>query len=103
MKLYATITSERASKGQGGKTLDIVIRNEKEVAAIAIQVDTDIMGRVRASVFYDMRYSHPVLVASNFLEEKGEKQKGNGWCEFCKMDTDMENPGVCMVCGNRKI
>ena len=34
MKLYATVTSERASKGQGGEYLDIGIMNEyKEVVA----------------------------------------------------------------------
>ena len=30
MKLYATTISERASKGQGGKWLDIEIRNEQK-------------------------------------------------------------------------
>lgn len=31
MKLYATITSERASKGQGGNEyLKIIVRNEKQ-------------------------------------------------------------------------
>ena len=30
MKLYATVTSERATKGQGGKQLDIEIQNEQQ-------------------------------------------------------------------------
>lgn len=30
MKLYATTTSERASKGQGGNSLEIIITNEEK-------------------------------------------------------------------------
>ena len=38
MKLYATVTSERASKGQGGKYLDIDIRDSKRNLIFQIKV-----------------------------------------------------------------
>lgn len=38
MKLYATVTSERASKGQGGGYLDILIQDENKNPMATIQV-----------------------------------------------------------------
>lgn len=38
MKLYATTTSERASKGQGGEWLDINIKDERKVTFAIIKV-----------------------------------------------------------------
>ena len=38
MKLYATTTSERASKGQGGRHLDIEIMGENKVVIARIKV-----------------------------------------------------------------
>lgn len=38
MKLYATVTSERASKGQGGEYLDIEIKNELQIVFASIKV-----------------------------------------------------------------
>lgn len=64
MKLYATITSERASKGQGGKELDIEILNEKREVIASIKIDTDIQGKARMGVFYEEEKSHTPLVAT---------------------------------------
>ena len=41
MKLYATVTSERASKGQGGKYLAIVILDEKKENKARFDVTND--------------------------------------------------------------
>lgn len=39
MKLYATVTSERATKGQGGKELTIQIKNEREEIICTLSVE----------------------------------------------------------------
>ena len=48
MKLYATITSERASKGQGGKELDIDIMRElgEVMGHIRVEIDKDAIGDI---------------------------------------------------------
>lgn len=38
MKLYATVTSERATKGQGGEYLDIELKNELKICFASIKV-----------------------------------------------------------------
>lgn len=38
MKLYASVTSERATKGQGGKYLDIEIMGDNKMAIARIKV-----------------------------------------------------------------
>jgi hypothetical protein len=95
MKLYATTTSERATKGQGGQTLDIIIYNEEKKPSIAIRVITLLGGKVYASINTDMRYglikSHEV----GFLEEetKGNKQKGEN-CYNCG-NSLKDHPSIC--------
>lgn len=46
MNLYATVTSERASKGQGGQYLDIVVQdsNKEILARLFIESYTDSVG-----------------------------------------------------------
>ena len=83
MKLYATTTSERASKGQGGKNLHIVVRNEKQEPCIALEVIVDATGRVQANMFTDITRA-TVKSQGTFLEDtKGEKKKGEDWCNEC--------------------
>lgn len=70
MKLYATTTSERASKGQGGKWLDIEIRNEQKrlLAMITIrskEPQSAVIGIVNAPD-----------VKIDTMIEKGKSQKG---------------------------
>ena len=68
MKLYATVTSERASEGQGGnKYLDIIITGDKkrEVAQFTIVPDDDgyfLLMRMKGERVQEWRI-------------KGEKQK----------------------------
>lgn len=72
MKLYATITSERASKGQGGnERLDIQISldgGETQGGVIAVR---EIEGVYTIVYFYNGE-AHKV----NQIESKGERQKG---------------------------
>lgn len=86
MKLYATVTSERATKGQGGEYLDIEIHNEhKEIVAIlkvrnvegergydtlrTIAVWHNGLTDVKSYADYEMTTSEPT-------HTKGKKQKG---------------------------
>lgn len=41
MKLYATTTSERASKGQGGEYLDIVITGAYQTELLSLHIQPD--------------------------------------------------------------
>ena len=76
MKLYATVSSERATKGQGGKNLHIVIRNEKQHPCIALAVNTDVTGRVRGNLYVDIIHAS-VESQGTFIEDiKGKSQKG---------------------------
>ena len=95
MKLYATVTSERATKGQGGEYLDIKIyttnreapthtvrvREWKEKSTITVDLCSVFFGKER-------------MVAREVLyinKEKGEKQKSecehkevfNAKAEYC--------------------
>jgi hypothetical protein len=87
MKLYATTTSERASKGQGGEWLDIIVKNKDNQTALVVKVRTNkgSIGRVYTTIIRDIRYSAPIeLDKPQFIEEtKGEKKKGKrpfeGW------------------------
>lgn len=80
MKLYATVTSERATKGQGGKWLDIEVRNEKKRLLSMITIrekhpDSATIGIVNAS---DVRV--------DTMQEKGKKKKAE--CEYATEDTN---------------
>jgi hypothetical protein len=71
MKLYATTTSERATKGQGGKWLNIEISDEKANPLWIIQVrDYDF--------FNELRLIFPAQLKESLVFEipKGKKQKG---------------------------
>lgn len=71
MKLYATITSERASKGQGGnKFLNITIQRDakKRIPTFFVGVYENEL------VVEDIRTGKEVFRETEYL--KGEKQKG---------------------------
>lgn len=71
MKLYATIASERASKGQGGNDyLQIQIQNSGQIVFGSLAVTPN--GRVYGSIHGTKIDIHPVFTEA----EKGEKQKG---------------------------
>ena len=72
MKLYATITSERATKGQGGKKLDISVRDEeKEIVNMKVLPrDNGTENLVIIAVHGNRFGTIPVPTG------KGKKQKG---------------------------
>jgi hypothetical protein len=82
MKLYSTITSERATKGQGGTYLIIrIYKEDNSLYGCLLKTDVDgIMGfiacdneKMRIKAVNPLK----VLSFSNSLEkEKGERQKG---------------------------
>jgi hypothetical protein len=73
MKLYATVTSERASKGQGGKKLDIYIHDEtKRIGQIKVLPLADGSGNIISATIGTF-YTGPIVVP---VDTKGNKQKG---------------------------
>lgn len=75
MKLYATVQSERASKGQGGEWLDIEIKDAYKdiIGIIKVRVRDDETGD-----FYSFEISHAehIYIKKNIMKAKGEKKKG---------------------------
>ena len=93
MKLYATTISERASKGQGGKWLDIEIRNEQKrlLAIITIrskEPQSAVIGIVNA----------PDVKVDTMIE-KGKSQKGEKlYCTKCGY-VEAQTTKNCKECG----
>ena len=99
MKLYATVTSERASKGQGGEYLDIEIKNEDKMCVAVVKVRPDRLNGQSITIWHDGKtdvsthkdsawnreiYDSPYQVA------KGEKKKGE-----CKHG---QAAAICATC-----
>ena len=96
MKLYSTVTSERATKGQGGnKFLKIEIKDEKQKLIGLIDVfPADKMNRyglicykwfVGTSEGWQVQ-SHGIMEAKDteVQDERGKRQKGEtSPCKFC--------------------
>jgi hypothetical protein len=81
MKLYATVSSERATKGQGGKKIDIQLQGEggQELGVISARYDE------HNKEYYLNYWSNGKCISINRIKElKGKRQKG-----------------VCKVCGVR--
>lgn len=80
MKLYAIVSSERASKGQGGNTrLTIVVSGAEgeQLAVINVFPPNDLVPEAQMTIEkFDGLIVH---------ETKGEKQKGEV-CQWCKDD-----------------
>ena len=90
MKLYATVESERASKGQGGNDyLDIVIKDETEAVAWNIHIETFTEKRLILELF-----SKPGEIIRQYHEIKGKKQKGECEHKWQKVEKD------CYWCKN---
>jgi len=87
MKLYATVSSERATKGQGGNEyLDSVVSiNKHEV--LKIQIDKHENGTHYALQVLERGY---IVFEENYpIEEtKGKKQKGD--CDDCMSQTCLD-------------
>lgn len=96
MKLYATTTSERASKGQGGnKNLLVVITAEidgqrQEIAHMDIMESVD-------KKHYVFDYSLPDTKKGAIKISKGKSQKGE--CLKCGTENNFHNSQYCDDCG----
>lgn len=98
MELYATVTSERASKGQGGnKFLYIKVQGGEPGVATLLDVELIPDGKGRAGVGVvagDIDLMRALTAAFNpYIEEvlktrKGKKQKDerNWMCPTCKVN-----------------
>lgn len=76
MKLYATVTSERASKGQGGEWLDIEVLNEHQRIVARIEVRTGGSIRTIIHTLYDKSVCASSQATIDWLKiDKGNKQK----------------------------
>lgn len=73
MKLYGTITSERATKGQGGKYLIIEIFDENKNSLWGITVKDNTL---KVNKGYNEFNEAKVI----FTDTKGKRQKGEVWC-----------------------
>jgi len=58
MKLYATITSERATKGQGGKWLDIIVLDESQKKLLDMRIEHDEEADNQAKIKTTLYTSH---------------------------------------------
>lgn len=80
MKLYATTTSERASKGQGGNNrLDTIITDsdKNQVVRILIQINDDNTATIK---YWDNTMNGDGFTSQ--IKIKGEKKKGD-LCRVC--------------------
>ncbi len=86
MKLYATTTSERASKGQGGNNIEITVQNRERDILLRFEVKTKDerkTGDSRLSYFSKIIEGDTAFLKnlkSNiafYLDTKGNQQKGD--------------------------
>lgn len=77
MKLYATVTSERATKGQGGRNLVIDITGENGLKLWTIEVNPTGLNAKDYSLLVQRTKYNPLYCFDDRLNEKGEKQKGD--------------------------
>lgn len=82
MKLYGTITSERASKGQGGnKELEIIIQvgdSRKTIARLLVMPNPYVAGAYFINLYTNGKLGGDGMTAFEFrdVDKKGEKKKG---------------------------
>lgn len=88
MKLYATTTSERASKGQGGnRHLDIVVNDDMKRIILQVQ-----LWHENEKLF--LKYQD--CMGNEVFEDitKGKSQKG----EHCRKCEEYHNEGIYHIC-----
>jgi hypothetical protein len=97
MKLYATVQSERATKGQGGNDyLFINIQDERKFSFgfVAVSIDPkNFYPTIRVFSHGGLLHvsEHEMQEIQNQAELKGEKQK-TAMCTFCKNEPRAGNP-----------
>ncbi|MBP9771432.1 MAG: hypothetical protein KBD16_00695 [Candidatus Pacebacteria bacterium] len=94
MKLYATITSERASKGQGGNEyLDIELKGAHSTPIVRLSLISDGAGYKLTGWTHD---NHRIEMAIPENMTKGERQKGEMQNALCAHG--VRKTAVCMAC-----
>jgi hypothetical protein len=85
MKLYATTTSERASKGQGGEYLDIEVKGEDKKTILELHIEEK--GDMYEITGYAINAEHaPNRRSESYIKyevTKGKKQKSETVCKDC--------------------
>lgn len=108
MKLYATVRSERATKGQGGKWLDIEVLGEHKqpIARMIIKA-----GEIQPSleiIYTKSEFEAPIITRQTRqlerarYEPKGNKQKDETrFCALCDEDVYAKKGDKCPLgCGS---
>lgn len=97
MKLYATATSERASKGQGGnERLDIEVMNEAKQPILTVNIgrfDNETM----LMTIHNWIENKETKTKFISIEEKGNKQKTAKICNKCgkELYANDDHKGIC--------
>lgn len=90
MKLYATVASERATKGQGGnKYLDIVVTNENSeiICLLSMYPDNTCRMTHRNDIEIDINETNFIGKQELAVQKNGEKKKGErGFMDICNGD-----------------
>jgi hypothetical protein len=83
MKLYATVTSERASKGQGGKWLDIEVQGEHKQPIARMIIKSGGFEPSLEIIYSKNEFETPIItrvLERVKYEPKGKKQKDEHEC-----------------------
>jgi hypothetical protein len=89
MKVYATVRSERATKGQGGKTLHVEIMDESKLPVIEFNVKHNGEKTILEGTYKGSQANVYLESEENIArKKKGEKQKG----EVIDYPKDMGDP-----------
>lgn len=88
MKLYATATSERASKGQGGNDfINVHFKGEREkgvyvsLGYVRLEIASNNLNEEFWQLGYYLTGANPVKIISQI--KKGNKQKTATYCKEC--------------------
>lgn len=86
MKLYATVTSERASKGQGGNDfLEIELTGEGGQFIASVHLFPHATGDMSKHLLHVRDKSQGLLFGAVIDKEKGKRQKGDSICDCSDM------------------
>lgn len=85
MKLYGTITSERATKGQGGNEyllIDLLDENQNKFLQIHVTTaHSHARGEHKNIYIYNPKAEYVAISQTDFIEkEKGKRQKDEAIC-----------------------
>lgn len=95
MILYATIESERAEKGQGGKYLDIYVSGQKKEELCNMHISQD---QANTDIYFLEIHQGKKITK---IELKGNQQKDDFVRCECGQKIDHISPcNKCDVCGN---